>query len=76
MVQPASPGRAIPDRRVVVIGAGVGGLCAAVRLAHAGCTVTVVEAAAQPGGRMRVVDSMAGPVDAGPTVLTLSLIHI
>lgn len=71
MVQPASPGRAIPGRRVVVIGAGVGGLCAAVRLAHAGCTVTVVEAAAQPGGRMRVVDSMAGPVDAGPTVLTL-----
>lgn len=58
-------------QRVVVIGAGVGGLCAAARLAHAGAEVTVVEAAAAPGGKMRAVDSAAGPVDAGPTVLTL-----
>lgn len=58
-------------QRVVVVGAGVGGLCAAARLAHAGARVTVVEAAAGPGGKMRVVASAAGPVDAGPTVLTL-----
>ncbi|HSF63661.1 MAG TPA: FAD-dependent oxidoreductase, partial [Paracoccaceae bacterium] len=57
--------------RVVIIGAGIGGLCAAVRLAHAGCAVTVVEAAPTPGGKMRTVPSAAGPVDAGPTVLTL-----
>ncbi|MDT8857886.1 phytoene desaturase family protein [Paracoccaceae bacterium Fryx2] len=57
--------------RVVVIGAGVGGLCAAVRLAHAGLDVTLVEARPTPGGKMRVVGSAAGPVDAGPTVLTL-----
>jgi len=58
-------------RRVVVIGAGIGGLCAAVRLAHAGCAVTVVEAMTTPGGKMRCVESAAGPVDAGPTVLTM-----
>jgi 1-hydroxycarotenoid 3,4-desaturase len=58
-------------QRIVVVGAGVGGLCAAARLAHAGMRVTVVEAAAGPGGKMRTVDSAAGPVDAGPTVLTL-----
>ena len=56
---------------VVVIGAGIGGLAAAIRLAAAGCAVTLVEAAAAAGGKMRVVDSPAGPVDAGPTVLTM-----
>lgn len=66
-----NPARTNQGRRVVVIGAGIGGLCAAVRLAHAGCAVTVVEAARGPGGKMRSVDSPAGPVDAGPTVLTL-----
>lgn len=56
---------------VVVIGAGIGGLSAAIRLAAAGCAVTLVEATAAPGGKMRVADSPAGPVDAGPTVLTM-----
>jgi 1-hydroxycarotenoid 3,4-desaturase len=57
--------------RVVIIGAGIGGLAAALRLAHAGCAVTVVEAAGTPGGKMRTLPSVAGPVDAGPTVLTM-----
>lgn len=58
-------------KRVVVVGAGMGGLCAAIRLAAAGLSVTLVEAQATPGGKMRSVPSAAGPVDAGPTVLTL-----
>ena len=37
--------------KVVVAGAGVGGLAAAVRLAHAGHEVTVFEQAAAPGGK-------------------------
>ena len=56
---------------VVVIGAGMGGLAATIRLAHAGFDVTLVEARSTPGGKMRTFDSPAGPVDAGPTVLTL-----
>ena len=57
--------------QVVVIGAGMGGLAAAIRLVVAGQQVTLLEAAAGPGGKMRTVPSDAGPVDAGPTVLTL-----
>ena len=57
--------------KVVVIGAGMGGLAAAMRLAHAGLDVTVVEAHGAPGGKMRTVPTVAGPADAGPTVLTL-----
>ena len=56
---------------VVIVGAGIGGLAAALRLAAEGVRVTVVEAAAGPGGKMRTVPTVAGPADAGPTVLTL-----
>jgi 1-hydroxycarotenoid 3,4-desaturase len=58
-------------QKVVVIGAGMGGLAAAIRLAVAGAAVTLIEAQTYPGGKMRAVKSVAGPVDAGPTVLTL-----
>ncbi|CTQ48056.1 1-hydroxycarotenoid 3,4-desaturase CrtD [Jannaschia donghaensis] len=60
------------DRQSVhIVGAGIGGLAAALRLAHAGLSVTVLERAATPGGKMRTLPSDAGPVDAGPTVLTM-----
>ena len=55
----------------IVIGAGIGGLAAALRLAGAGHPVHVIEASDTPGGKLRTVPSIAGPVDAGPTVLTL-----
>ena len=60
-----------PRQRVVVIGAGIAGLAAALKLAHDGHAVEVVERHAAPGGKMRTLPSAAGPVDAGPTVLTL-----
>lgn len=55
----------------VVIGAGIGGLSAALRLTTNGVAVTVVEAADAPGGKMRTAPSVAGSVDLGPTVLTM-----
>ncbi len=55
----------------VVVGAGFGGLAAAARLAHAGAEVLVVETAQAPGGKARAMPSAAGPVAAGPTVLTM-----
>lgn len=54
----------------IVIGAGIGGLAAALRLSAAGMDVTVLETADAPGGKMRVASSTAGPIDQGPTVLT------
>jgi phytoene dehydrogenase-like protein len=50
MVPPRWP---VPDRRIVVIGAGHHGLVAAIRLADAGHDVLVLERAAQPGGAVR-----------------------
>ncbi len=55
----------------VVIGAGIAGLATGLRLQSAGIQVTVLERHPWLGGKMRTVDSGAGPVDAGPTVLTL-----
>lgn len=57
--------------RVVVIGAGIGGLCSAIALAGAGFDVTVVERGPAPGGKMRVVDAAGAGVDSGPTVFTM-----
>lgn len=61
------PGR----EKAVVIGAGLGGLSAALCLAQAGLDVTVIDRFEGPGGKLRAVPSAAGPIDAGPTVLTL-----
>ncbi|MFN8125812.1 MAG: phytoene desaturase family protein [Candidatus Nanopelagicales bacterium] len=60
-----------PTDHVVVIGAGLGGLSAALRLAGAGRQVTVLERQDIPGGRAgRIVDS-GYTFDTGPTVLTM-----
>jgi phytoene dehydrogenase-like protein len=55
--------------RVVVIGAGVGGLAASVRLARAGCDVTLVEATSSVGGLARAVDIDGQRADGGPYIL-------
>lgn len=57
--------------RVTVIGAGIGGLAAAVDLASKGLDVTVIERAAAPGGKMRQVEIDGRMLDAGPTVFTM-----
>jgi 1-hydroxycarotenoid 3,4-desaturase len=58
-------------QRVVVIGAGVGGLAAAAEIAAAGLAVVLVETAASPGGKLREVRIGAQGLDAGPTVFTM-----
>ena len=58
-------------QRVVVIGAGIGGLTAAATLAARGLAVTVVERAAGPGGKLCPVPVAGAWQDGGPTVLTM-----
>ena len=55
----------------VVVGAGLGGLAAAVRLRHRGFTVTLVERHAEPGGRCGVWESEGFRFDTGPTLLLM-----
>ncbi len=54
----------------VVIGAGFGGLAAAIRLQARGWRVTVLERCDQPGGRARVFHQDGFTFDAGPTIVT------
>ncbi|MEM6530991.1 MAG: 1-hydroxycarotenoid 3,4-desaturase CrtD [Myxococcota bacterium] len=58
-------------KRVIVIGAGMGGLAAAVDLARTGHDVTVFESATTPGGKLRELLVGGQPVESGPTVLTM-----
>jgi 1-hydroxycarotenoid 3,4-desaturase len=59
------------SKRVAIIGAGIGGLSAALDLASAGLHVTVLERAATPGGKMRQLMPGGAAMDAGPTVFTM-----
>ena len=59
------------DHHVVVIGAGVAGLVAALQLAQRDLKVTLIEAAATPGGKMRQPIVDGAPIDSGPTVFTM-----
>lgn len=59
------------SKRIVVVGAGIGGLTSALLLAANGCDVTLVERAGHPGGKMREVTVDGVPIDAGPTVFTM-----
>ncbi|MGI8668038.1 MAG: phytoene desaturase family protein [Jatrophihabitans sp.] len=60
-----------PSGRVVIIGAGLGGLSAALRLAGTGRDVRIVEAGDAPGGLMGRRHRAGYTFDTGPTVLTL-----
>ena len=56
-------------RRVVIIGAGIGGLCSAIRLAQHGCQITIVEARSTVGGLASGFDLEGFRFDSGPYVL-------
>lgn len=59
------------DREILIVGAGVGGLAAALALAARGCAVRVVEAGPRPGGKAGTVEVDGVVIDTGPSVLTM-----
>ena len=61
-----APGR----RDALVIGAGLGGIAAALRLRALGYRVTILERCEQPGGRARAFTQDGFTFDCGPTVIT------
>ena len=60
-----------PTENVVIVGAGLAGLSAALRLAGAGRSVTVIERESVPGGRSGLLQKEGYAFDTGPTVLTM-----
>mgnify|MGYP000034623915 CR=1 FL=1 len=59
----------------IVIGAGLGGLAAAIHLARKGFKVTVVEKNATPGGRCDRFSQDGHQFDAGPTLFVMPLVY-
>jgi phytoene desaturase len=58
-------------QRAVVIGAGVGGMATAIRLAHQGFSVSIYEASAQCGGKLSQKQLGQYRFDLGPSLFTL-----
>lgn len=58
------------SKRIVIIGAGVAGLATAVRTAAQGHRVTVLEAADEPGGKLREQHHGGYRFDVGPSLFT------
>jgi len=57
--------------QVIIVGAGLGGLAAAIRLAAQGRRVTVLEKNERPGGKLNLVREAGYTFDTGPSLLTM-----
>lgn len=57
-------------QHIIIIGAGLGGLSAGIRLAAKGHRVEIYEKSDQPGGKAYVIERDGYRFDAGPTVIT------
>lgn len=61
----------LKDKSVIIIGAGLGGLAAAIRLAARGVRVTVLEKNATPGGKVNIHRAAGYSFDTGASLLTM-----
>ncbi|MDH7499311.1 MAG: phytoene desaturase family protein [candidate division NC10 bacterium] len=60
---------ASPGKRIAIVGAGLGGLSAAIHLRLAGFEVTIFEALPLPGGRANLIEQDGFRFDTGPSLL-------
>ncbi len=68
-------GKVKEPKKIVVIGAGIGGMCAAARLARAGHSVSLYEASNLPGGKCRTEWIGRYAFDTGPSLLTIPAVY-
>ena len=61
-------------KRVAVVGAGLGGMAAAIRLARAGFAVEVFEQSPQAGGKAATFSADGYRFDTGPSLLTMPFV--
>lgn len=61
-------------KRIAVIGAGLGGLSAAIRLAKQGYEVDLIEQAEKPGGKANEINEKGFRFDTGPSLLTMPFV--
>lgn len=57
--------------RLIVVGGGLAGVAAAIRVAHAGHQTTLIEQNDRLGGKMSVIAEQGFVFDTGPTILTM-----
>lgn len=62
-------------KNVIIIGAGIGGVVAAIHLAQHGIKVTVVEKNSRAGGRCDRISRDGHHFDTGPTLLVMPLLY-
>ena len=62
-------------KKIIVVGAGVSGLAAAVRLQKLGYDVTLYEKEGQPGGKMNQIKENGFTFDVGPTIVMMPEIY-
>lgn len=63
------------DKKVIVIGAGMAGLSAAVRLQTAGYDVEIYEKESIPGGKMHQIKDEGHTFDVGPSLVMMPSIY-
>lgn len=63
------------NKKVVVIGAGIAGLSAAIRLRHAGYSVEIYEQNDMPGGKMHQIREGGFTFDVGPTLVMMPSVY-
>ena len=60
------------NKNIIIIGAGIGGLCTALRLAKRGYHVTILEKNKQAGGRLNQIKKDGFTFDIGPSFFSMS----
>jgi phytoene dehydrogenase-like protein len=63
------------SKSVVIIGAGIGGICSAIHLANRGLHVTVLEKNSDPGGRCDWIEREGHHFDTGPTLMVMKPVY-